>query len=592
MQQTTEAGEQPMQACEKPTETWDLVVVGSGAAGTMAALRAAELGLSVLVVEKAHKFGGTSATSGGVLWVPNHQLTPSDDSREQALQYLDSLIRGDLQRDRLEAYVDQAPLMVRFLKSIGIPLSPATWPDYFADAPAARSDRSIICDTFDGRQLGDKFVLMREQYTRFKLLNRYAMDLPEFFSISTRGQGWIKALLNILWRYWSDVSTRLIHRRDRRFTSGGALMGHLFKALFERGVEVRLDTALDELLVSNGEVSGVQVSHFGRKYRIEARHGVVLCAGGFEWNQELRDRFFPVPGLTRHSSSPEDANRGEALLAGLKVGAATEHTEGAWWIPTMHMPMPKASNFEEIHQAAFDVGRPHSVCVNRNGARFVDEACSYDEFGAAMVKDQLATGANMPCWLIFDAQFRAKFTAGGFMPSLIMPDWLIAKDCWDHYIFKADTLETLATKIHLPVEKLKQTVANMNQYARSGVDPEFGRGGNAYDRMFGDPSIAPNPCLGPIDRAPYYAVPIHAGDLGTKGGLKADAQARVLDGDNRPIPGLYAAGNNSGSPFGNLYPGAGGPIGPAMTFGFVAVNDIAARAGKTTEAAATPEEVA
>jgi 3-oxosteroid 1-dehydrogenase len=562
-------------------EVYDVIVVGSGAAGATAALRAVAQGLSVLIVEKAHKYGGTSATSGGVMWVPNHQLEPSDDSREQALEYLDSLIKVPVQRDRLEACVDQGAKMIQFIKSLGVPVTPATWPDYFSEAPGARGDRSVVCDTFDGRELGDKFVLMREQYTRFKLLNRYSMDLPEFFSISSRGEGWIKALLKILWGYWSDLGTRLIGRRDRRFTNGGALMGHLFKQVFSRGIEVRLETRLDELIVTDGKVTGVKVSHFGRGYEIEARHGVVLCAGGFEWNQELRERFFPVPGLTRHSSTPEDANRGEALLAGLQIGAATEHTEGGWWIPTMHMPMPKVSNFEEIHQAAFDVGRPHSVCVNRNGVRFVDEACSYDEFGVAMVADQLKTGANAPCWLVFDKTFRSNYTAGGFMPNLIMPDWMIAADVWDHYLFKADTLGALAAKIRLPVEALKQTVAKMNEYAKTGVDPEFGRGGNPYDCMFGDPSVTPNPCLGAIETPPYYAVAINLGDLGTKGGLKADASARVVDGSGQPIPNLYAAGNNSGSPFGNLYPGAGGTIGPAMTFAFVAIDDIAVRAGNS-----------
>jgi 3-oxosteroid 1-dehydrogenase len=564
-------------------EIYDVVVVGSGAAGAMAALRAAECGLSVLVIEKTHKYGGTSATSGGVIWVPNHQLAPSDDTREQALEYLDSLIRKPVQRDRLEAYVDQAPKMVHFLKSLGMPLMPAAWPDYFSEAPGARGDRSIVCDTCDGRDLGDKFVLMREQYTRFKLMNRYSMDLPEFFAISTRGDGWIKALLKILWRYWTDFGTRLIGGRDRRFTTGGALMGHLYKRVFDRGVEVRLETRLDELVVTEGKVSGVMASNFGRRYAIKARHGVVLCAGGFEWNQELRERYFPVPGLTRHSSTPEDANRGEALLAGLKIGAATEHTEGGWWIPTMHKPMPKASNFEEIHQAAFDVGRPHSVCVNRNGVRFVDEACSYDEFGAAMVADQQATGANTPCWLVFDATFRANYTAGGFMPTALMPDWLIPADNWDHYIFRAHSLDELSRKIHVPTDALRNTVAKINDYARTGVDPDFGRGGNPYDCMFGDPSVTPNPCLGAIETAPYYAVAINLGDLGTKGGLKADAFARVVDGSGQPIPNLYAAGNNAGSPFGNLYPGAGGTIGPAMTFAFVAINDIIERAGKNSK---------
>jgi len=560
------------------SETYDVIVVGSGAAGAMAALRAQEQGLSVLIVEKAHKYGGTSATSGGVIWIPNHGLGGSDDSREQALLYLESVTSGPIQRDRLEAYVDQARDMVRFLVAQGITPIVATWPDYYPDRPGARSDRSLVFGTFDGRELGEHFTTMREQFTRFKLLNRYAMDLAEFFALSARSPGWRRTLLKILLRYWSDTGTRRLSARDRRFTNGAALMGPLYKRIFSRAVEVRLETRLEELCSADGRVSGVKVSNFGREYAIQARHGVVLAAGGFEWNQELRDRFLAVPGLTRHSSTPEDANRGEALLAGLKLGAATEHTEAGWWIPTMHMPMPRASNFEEIHQAAFDVGRPHSVCVNRNGVRFVDEACGYDDFGKAMVEDQLKTGANMPCWLVFDASFRAKFTAGGFMPTVAMPDSRIPSDWWDHYIFRADTVEALAAKIKVPVAALKKTVASINAYARKGEDPEFGRGGNAYDRFFGDPFNKPNPSLGPIEAAPFYAVAINNGDLGSKGGLKADARARVLDTRGEPIPNLYAVGNNSGSPFGNCYPGAGGTIGPAMTFGFIAASDIAARA--------------
>jgi 3-oxosteroid 1-dehydrogenase len=566
-------------------ETFDVVIVGSGAAGAMAALRAAEHGFKVLIIEKAHKFGGTSATSGGVIWVPNHQLTPSDDTREKALEYLDDLIKQDpINRTRLEAYVDEAPKMAKFMKEAGVDIVPSQWPDYFIGRPGSRADRSLVVNTFDGRELGAWFPLMREQYSRFKVLGRYSMDVMEFFAISSRGPGWIKTFLNMVQRYWTDFETRSISKRDRRFTQGAALMGGVYKQVFARGVELRLETKLEDLIVDGGKITGVKVSSFGRKYDIAANHGVVLAAGGFEWNQELRDKFYPVPGLTRHSSTPEDANRGEGLIAAMKIGAATEHTEAGWWIPTMQMPMPNASNFEEIHQAAFDVGRPHSVAVNRLGLRFVDEATGYDEFGKAMVADQLKTGANTPCWLVFDATFRQKFTAGGIMPTLIMPDSKISVDWWDHYIFRADTLDALAAKIHIPADQLKKTVANMNKYAETGVDPEFGRGGNPYDQMFGDANVKPNPCLGPIANAPYYAVAINCGDLGTKGGLKCDERARVVDAAGQPIPNLYAAGNQTGSPFGAWYPGAGATIGPAMVFGFVAANDIAARTGNQQKA--------
>jgi 3-oxosteroid 1-dehydrogenase len=559
-------------------ETHDVIVVGAGSAGMMAALRAADLGLDVLVVEKTYKYGGTSATSGGVLWIPNHGMSGSDDSREQTLEYINAVADPAARQDRIEAFVDHGPEMLRYLGKLGINFMSMPWPDYFSEAPGARADRSVVLPMYDGRKLGDKFPLMREQFTRFKLLNRYSMDFSEAFTISTRSPGWIKTLSRVLGRYWLDFSTRKLTKRDRWFSLGAAVIGPIQERLTERGVEVRLGTKLDKLVERNGRVTRVQVSRFGNAHEIEARHGVIVCSGGFEWNQELRDRFYTIPGSIRWASTPEGANEGEGLLAGLDLGASTEFTETPWMVPTMLMPMPQASNFEEIHQAVFDVGRPHSVCVNRKGDRFVNESCGYDRFGNAMLDDQVKTGANAPCWLVFDGTFRQKFTAGGFMPTAIMPDRAIPPDYWGHYIFKAGSVAELARKIEIEPARLENVIARMNDYARSGKDPEFGRGDTAYDRNFGDPKVAPNPNLGSIDKAPYYAVPINLGDLGTKGGLKADARGRVLDGEDRPIPGLYAAGNASGSPFGNCYPGAGGTIGPAMVFGYIAANDIAEQA--------------
>jgi len=526
-------------------ETFDVVVVGSGAAG-----------------------------------IPNHQLDgDKGDTRESALEYLDSIIGTPVNRARLEAFVDEAPRMLRYLTSTGVTILAAAWPDYFPDKPGARADRSVIAPTFNGRELGDgRYALMREQYNRFKLFGRYAMDLVETFSLMMQQKGWRMTAAKVISRYWLDRGSRTVSHRDKRFTQGAALMGSVYKQVFDRGIELRLETRLESLEVdAGGKVSGIRVSNFGREYAIKARHGVVLAAGGYEWNQALRDRFFPAPGLTRHSSSPEDGNRGEGLIAAEAVGAAVEHTAEAWYIPTMQLPMPGASNFHEIHQAAFDVGRPWCVCVNRNGVRFVDEACGYDAFGQAMIKDHLATGANMPCWHVFDAKFRRKFSSGGLMPTVHTPEHKVPKDWWDHYVFKADTIEELAAKIHVPVDALRETIAKNNEYAKTGVDLEFGKGSNAYDNFFGDPTVAPNPNIGPIDTAPYYAVPIHAGDLGTKGGLKCDERARVLDGAGNPIAGLYAAGNQAATPFGDVYPGAGATIGPAMTFGYIAANDIAER---------------
>ncbi len=559
-------------------ETYDVIVVGSGAAGMTAALRAADLGLRVLIVEKAHKYGGTSATSGGVAWIANHGLGGTTDTREESLTYLDAVIQGPINRTRLEAYVDTGREMLQFLVRLGINFIPMPWPDYFAELPGSRADRSLVMPMWDGRRLGDKFPLVREQFPRFKLFNRYAMNLEETFTIAARGKGWRRMLAGVITRYWKDRTTRKITRRDRWFTSGNAVIGPLLEQLTSKNVEIRLETKLDELIVEHGKITGVNVSRFGTAHKISARHGVVICAGGFEWNQELRDRFYPVKTSIWWTSTPQGANTGEALLAAEKIGAATEHTEEGWWAPTMIMPSASASNFEEVHQAVFDVGRPGAVCVNRNGDRFVNESCSYDRFGAGMVADHKATGANLPCWMVFDAVFRAKFTAGGFLPAAIMSDKSIPIDWWDHYIFKSETVADLAKKIQLDPEKLIDVVRRINEYAAHGMDTEFGRGSTIYDQAFGDPTCKPNPALGPLQKAPFYAIPIHLGDLGTKGGLKADARARVLDRNDQPIAGLYAAGNATGSPFGLNYPGAGGTIGPAMVFGYIAANEIAARA--------------
>lgn len=558
-------------------EGFDVIILGSGAAGMTAAVRAASQGMKVLVVEKAHRIGGTSATSGGVTWIPNHGLG-TDDSTEQATTYINAVANGPVRADRIQTFLETGPDMIAFLKEIGMEPTPMPWPDYFPEAPGARADRSVVFPKYDGRRLGKLFPIVREQFTRFKLMNRYTMDFIEANTISTRSSGWFREVLKVMLRYWTDFSTRRIDRRDRQFSLGAALIGPLVERYDALGGQFMIGWGGKKLVMDKGHVVGVEIERYGKRKTVHARHGVVICAGGFEWNQELRNRFFSVPGDTRFSSTPEEANRGELLEAGIAIGAATEFTETGWWAPTMSLPLPEVSNFEEIHQAVFDVGRPHSVCVNRNGDRFVDEACGYDRFGNAMMDDQIRTGANTPCWLIFDATFRYKFTAGGIMPTALMPDSKIPASWWDHYIFRAETLQDLAAKVDLDPGKLQAVVGRMNEYARTGSDPEFGRGGNSYDRNFGDPKLTPNPCLGAIEKAPYYAVPINLGDLGTKGGLKCDGQARVLDEQDVPIPGLYAAGNASGSPFGNAYPGAGGTIGPAMVFGFIAADMVVADA--------------
>lgn len=557
----------------------------------MAALRAKDNGLSVLLVEKEHQYGGTSATSGGLFWVPNHGFANDGDSREKALTYLTAVARGAVRRDRLEAFVDAGPEMARYLvSSTSMKLDvQAGYPDYYSEVEGAHPGRPLAPQVMDGAELGDDFHTMRDQFVRFKLFNRYAFSLYEAFVLAARAPGWRRLFATMFLNYWMDVGWRRKTPRDRRLTMGNALIGGLRKALKERGVELWMGTSLEELIVEDGQVTGVLLKNYARKIKVKALGGVVIAAGGFEWSQSMRDKYFPFPGLARYSSSPMDGNIGTGIRAGLAAGAATEFMETAWWNPTMVMPIVGVPNMEMVHQLTFDVGRPHSLCVNQFGHRFVNESSSYDRFGIGMLEDQQKTGCTIPCWLVFDAQFRQKYTAGGLFPASIMPDSRIPAHWWDQYFYRADSITELGEKINISPEVLNASVRKMNGYAQTGIDREFGRGSFEYDRFVGDANCKPNPCLGAIDKGPFYAVSVNLGDLGTKGGLKADAKGRVLDLNDKPIPGLYAAGNAAGSVYGDCYPGAGATLGQGMTFGYIAANDIAAKRRAAT--AASPDDV-
>jgi 3-oxosteroid 1-dehydrogenase len=541
----------------------------------LAALRAADLGLSVVVIEKSHRYGGTTATSGGALWIPNHGLEGHLDSDEKAWAYLAAVTQG-AHRQRLRAYIENGPRLVSYLANAGIAFQAiADLPDYFSNAAGAVAGRALFPVEMDGGSLGNDYLAMREPAQAFKLFNRYSLDLAESFALSARPFGWQWVAAKMLLKYWLDIPWRLKTRRDRRATMGAALIAGLRRELNRRGVPVLLNTGLERLEMTDGRVVGAHLNTGGRLSYLTANRAVILAAGGFEQNQTLRDRFMAVRTSAKWSLTPEGGNAGDALLAGEAIGAALEFMDCAWWAPSMQLPARDIPNIDFTHQMFFDHRHPHSVCVNRLGFRFVNESGSYDRFGMAMIDNHLQTGANVPCWMIFDATYRAKYSCGGIMPASAMPDRSIPPDWWDNYLYRADDITQLAEKIGIDGRRLSTVIEEMNRCAATGIDPEFGRGRELYDRYFGDPRVGPNPCMGPINRPPYYAIRIDLGDLGTKGGLKADEHARVLDTRDNPIPGLYAAGNSSGSAFGNCYPGAGGTLGPALTFAYVAANHIA-----------------
>jgi 3-oxosteroid 1-dehydrogenase len=557
---------------------FDVVVVGSGAAGLMSALRAADRGLSVAVIEKTQRYGGTSAISGGGLWIPNHGRGGIEDSRKDALTYLSHVCKGEFRQDRVEAFVDGGPPMVQFLEQAGMTLQIFPCPDYFVPLPGSSYGRFLMPAEVDGADLGEAIHALRDPPFAFKLLNRYSLDLAQASTLSSRPRGWQWTAAKIFGGYWLDLPWRRKTPRDRRLTMGNALIGGLLKALRGRDVPIFLNTGLSRLLVENDRVAGIEARRDGKPVVLHARHGVVLAAGGFEQNQAMREQYLPVPSDARWSLTPKGGNTGDAVRAGQAIGAATESMGCNWWAPSTQLPSREDPNLEVTHQMFFDHRHPYSLCVNKLGRRFINESCSYDVFGKTMIEDQRKTGANLPCWMIFDATYRQRYSAGGLMPLAAMSDRDAPPNWWDTYIYRTQTIAELARKIEIDAATLAETVARLNSYARAGEDPEFGRGSGPYDRFFGDPAIQPNPCLGPVETAPFYAIRIDLGDLGSKGGLKADTKARVMKEDGGVIEGLYAVGNSSGAPFGDCYPGAGGTLGPAMVFAFVAANDIAERA--------------
>lgn len=557
---------------------WDVIAVGSGAGGLMAALRAADNGLAAAVVEKTGFYGGTTATSGGAIWVPCHGLEGHEDSREMALAYLRHTTAGKAHEERIAAYLDNAPALVAYLKEAGIACDMlAGYPDYYTEAPGALAGRALVPREIDGRELGEDYERMRRPFGAFMLLGRYSLDLEQAFMLSSRQPGWRRMAAAILLKYWLDLPWRLKTRQDRRATMGNALIGALRRELKRRGVPVLLDTALSGILSNNGRVTGIEVERNGSTQIFGVSRGVILAAGGFEQSRQLRDECLPIATERGWSMTPSGANSGDALIAASRIGADREFMEWFWWAPSTRFPSPEDPDVLITHQMFFDHRHPHSLVVNKRGERFVNESCSYDDFGKAMIADQLRTGANLPCWMVFDAQYRAKYGCGPVMPGSVMPDSSIPDAWWDGHFFRAATLGELAAMIGVPAQALAQSVQDINRFAQAGKDDQFGRGAGAYDRFFGDATVEPNPSMGTVDRPPFYAIRIELGDLGTKGGIKADAHARVIDTQGNPIEGLYAVGNCAASPFADCYPGSGGTIGPALTFAMIAADHLAGK---------------
>ena len=566
--------------------SYDVIIVGSGAGAMTSAVFAADQGLSVLIVEKSDKYGGTSAISGGGIWIPNNHYFAAiggQDSAELSMQYLKAATGEHGDQARLQAYLDNAAPMIKQLTANSrVRYAVAEkYPDYYPHLPGALAGgRTLDPELFDTSLLDEELPNLRKPSPSTLLMGRIAWTARDAHKAMARSFGWQWLIFKLMARYKLDFKWRRKSKYDRRAALGSSLVASLRRSLMDRKVPVWLNTDFQDVLIEEGRVSGIKVNAGGKVLELKASRAVIFGSGGFEQNQTLREKFLPQPTRASWSATPPGNNTGAALEAGINIGAATALMGWAWWAPTIAVPG------EEKPRGVFaERAFPGAIVVNSLGQRFVNEAAPYLEFVDAMYTDNQKTGGrSVPSWVIFDAHFRFTYAMGPLMPGQVVPDSRLRKEWLNTVYWKADSLDALAMQIGVEPAGLNSTVQKINGYAQTGVDLDFGRGGNVFDRYYGDSNIKPNPCLAPLRKGPYYAMRLDAGDIGTKGGLLTNQHGQVVREDGQPIAGLYAIGNCSASVMGTSYPGAGGTLGPAMTFGYIAANHIARHAQTTATA--------
>ncbi|MEP7764245.1 FAD-dependent oxidoreductase [Sanguibacter sp. 25GB23B1] len=527
--------------------TYDVVVVGTGAAGLATAMGAADEGLRVLLLESTGKWGGNTAMSGGGMWMPDNPLMQRDragDSREEALTYLEATVGDEgraTSRARKEAFVDGVADVVTTAEKYGVVFARAAdYPDYYPELPGGKIGRSLEVKPFDLKKIGAWWT---------------TCQAPAALPVKT-DDVWL------LGRAWSTPGgfvrgAQLVFRALGGVVTGKKLggIGAGFAAAFldvavqQLGSDLWLNAPLDDLVVEDGRVVGVRTLRDGKPVTVGATRGVMLAGGGFDHNTDLRQKHHGIDGAP--SGAP--GNLGRPIEIAQENGAALELMDDAWWGGSIAAAPG--------HDPAFIVGErslPYSIMLDAQGDRFANESESYVDLGHHMLEHD----KDGPYWMVGDVRHARRYLRTFAMDprnNKAMKEAGI--------LVKADTLAELATKLDMDPARLKTTIQRFNGFARAGVDGDFGRGNSAYDRYYGDPTVHPNACLGPLEKGPFTAFKVVIGDLGTKGGVVTDADARALREDGTVIEGLYSAGNNSASVMGRTYPGPGSTIGPAVVFG-------------------------
>ncbi len=560
-------------------ENVDTLVVGTGNGGLTAAISAHDLvSKNVLVIEKGDTIGGTSVVSGGGIWVPNSHYAKSagaKDSIADAKAYLRSTIPEERVADHLiDAYLETGPEMLKFLADHTKVKyeSLAMYPDYYTNNEGAREGhRSLEPTPFNRKKLGKYANVMGHSHPMMSVMGMFTLTQKEAHAAMTGEKKFTFIMIKQMILYFLDFQRlKKKQRKGNRLSCGAAGVGRLLASVMDRNIPIYVETALKSLITNHsGDVTGAIIVRNGEEIQVNAAKGVILCAGGFEKNQELREKYLPKPTNADWSAGSKN-NTGDAILAGMNINAKTEHMDHAFWVTTYQVPgeaMPRLSVVEK--------SLPGTITVNSAGKRIANESQNYMAYQTEQFEKHTEEEPNSPCWMIFDRKFREDNIVGPLMTLKTRPDQALPKRYFESgFLAIGQTVEEIAEKTGIHVENLKKTMEDFNGFAQSGKDLEHGRGDSAYDRYYGKEDCKPNPCMAALDKAPFYAMRCEPGDFGTAGGFVITADGQCVGQDDQPIKGLYAAGNCTSAVL-PTYPGPGSTLGPAMTFAYAAAKHLA-----------------
>lgn len=550
-------------------ETFDWVVIGSGAGSMSSALLMKKAGKSVVILEKAKWVGGTTCKSGGVMWIPNNRfMDPGEDSPDKAIAYLDAVVPDGpdspgTSHERRMTYVVEAPKMLDFIVGQGVDMERGSrfWPDYYDELPGGcKTSRTVTAVPFDKRELGPWASKLRQGFFEMPVRLDDGMQFPFMRHSWEIKKKFAKTAFAI-------VLGKLTGRKW--VTAGAALQGRMLKAVLEKkAADIRLESPVSEIVMDGDRALGVVTVKNGKPWRIGAKLGILNNAGGFSQNQAMRDKY--MPGTRKEWSNGIETDHGDMHVEMERIGATLGQMEEMVGFQMTTAPGWETDYVKPGTQST--TAKPHAIQVDQSGVRYMNEGGSYELFCETMLRRDREVPA-IPSWAIMDSQYMEKYPLAGKMGvKRSLPGWI--KSGW---VRQADTIEDLARKIDVDPAKLRETVDRWNAFCAKGVDEDFHRGERAYDDFLGDPFYedGPNKTMGPISKGPFYAIDVYPGDVGTYGGVVTDVNARVLKADGTPIEGLYATGVATASPMGRVYPGAGASVGPSMTFGWIAARHAA-----------------